>query len=498
MSGGRPLPNHSVSIHSASGDLGFDSAVGIGETADKFVQQRDRSITEIFEELTDGRNRGETNHDADDKGNADDTLADWRDGCDVLSVAPTSFERVEKDSLASVATNDEGEPSDDVEVNEADTQDDDGAPDDYLAGARRAALAAMQGPSTDQPQQPRNQSLADRLISPEARFGRSKRNKILFSAAAIVLVLGAGGFFLTRGPARPAGNGVAGVVPVAPVAVMPIEPMPEFDAPPESPALKLDVEETAALNQNNLDVAGNSEVESGLAELTADVDGQEIGGPALEEQRSAAIAEATSMENLVMEAQAGSLQAALLLGLSYLNGEGVVASDSEAYRWLRVAAEQGQPVAQNRLGTLLERGQGVEANPSEAAFFYAQAARSGNVRAMHNLAIAHSDGAGVEKNLAEAARLFRAAADLGLGDSQFNLAILYSRGMGVPASLSEAYKWYLIAGAQGDTEAQTRAEARANELPPDEREAAAAAAAAFSPRAPDAAANTPPSLAQIP
>ena len=116
---------------------------------------------------------------------------------------------------------------------------------------------------------------------------------------------------------------------------------------------------------------------------------------------------------------------------------------------------------------------------------------------MHNLAIAHADGAGVEENLGEAARLFRAAVDLGLADSQFNLAVLYSQGMGLPASLSEAYKWYLIAGAQGDTEAQMRAETLAAELPQNERDAAEAAVAAFTPLAPNEAANTPPSLALI-
>ena len=64
-------------------------------------------------------------------------------------------------------------------------------------------------------------------------------------------------------------------------------------------------------------------------------------------------------------------------------------------------------------------------------------------------------------------------------------------------SLSEAYKWYLIAGAQGDTEAQMRAETLAAELPQNERDAAEAAVAAFTPLAPNEAANTPPSLALI-
>jgi localization factor PodJL len=258
--------------------------------------------------------------------------------------------------------------------------------------------------------------------------------------------------------------------------------------------------------------APGTEAEDNLAGLASEVDGEAVSNPDISDQvvnemaidgpsvsgpQIEAAAEPTMLEQLTSEAQAGSSSAALILGLNYLNDDGVVESESEAFRWLRLAAEQGEPVAQSRLGSMFERGLGVAADPREAALWYEQAARSGNVRAMHNLGIAHADGAGVEENFGEAARLFRNAADLGLADSQFNLAILYSSGTGVPTSLSEAYKWYLIAGAQGDNEAQMRAEALAAELPQNERDTAEVAAAAFTPLAPNGPANTSPTLAQI-
>jgi localization factor PodJL len=234
-----------------------------------------------------------------------------------------------------------------------------------------------------------------------------------------------------------------------------------------------------------------------VASISGPTQGRPVSGPALSAPQAAGSNAPSPMDRLLSAARGGSPAAALLLGLRYLDGDGVAASDSEAVRWLRRAAEQGEPVAQYRLGSLYERGRGVPADASQVAFWYEQAARSGNRKAMHNLAVAYADGSGVERNLSEAARWFRSAADLGLTDSQFNLAVLYERGMGVPASLSEAYKWYSVASAQGDTEARSRVEVLATQLPQDQRANAERAATSFNAQPLDQAANEPPTLAQI-
>lgn len=214
-------------------------------------------------------------------------------------------------------------------------------------------------------------------------------------------------------------------------------------------------------------------------------------------QASNAPAGPTPLDRLMAKARANDTKAALVLGLKYVDGDGVAASDSEAVRWLRKAAEAGEPVAQYRLGTLYEKGRGMPADAKQATYWYEQAAKKGNRKAMHNLAVAFADGAGREKNFTEAARWFRAAADLGLADSQFNLAVLYERGLGVTMSLPDAYKWYVIAAGQGDAESKTRMDALATQLPPNDRTNADKAAKSFVPQALDRAANDPPTLAEV-
>ena len=305
-------------------------------------------------------------------------------------------------------------------------------------------------------------------------WSRIRENRAAAIGAAILLFAGAGVFLFARGQSPEAGPAIAEVAAV----------------PTEQTAMETGLPDTGQI------------APTGTAPAVPDLPLVEIQGPAISELTPSALlatgASAPAMlENLITQANAGSSSAALLLGLMYLNGDGVEANDNVAFWWLRLAAEQGEPIAQNSLGSLFERGQGVDTDAGEAAFWYAQAADNGNVVAMHNLAIAHTDGAGVERDLSEAARLFEDAANLGLADSQFNLAVLYSRGMGVPVSQSDAYKWYLIAAEQGDPEARVQAEALASQLAQNERDAAEAQAAAFVPRPRDEAANTLPELAQI-
>jgi len=482
---------------SSYSNLGFESVSHINV-------EKERSVTEIIEELTVLQNGEEATIDAQ---LSDGNPPEFEDVNEVLSVAPASFDRPPMEEGDSVSPEVEGSFSDNPESDEpvADEQEPDGqenfvTPGDYLSGARRAAQAAAEAASMRKPKQSSLQSLTTRVMSRDVKSGFFQRNRLAAIGAAVLLIGGASAFLLSRGSAPSTNSTPVSIVAVTPTeqidVTVPATPSDFGEAATNIAALPAP---EAGSEESN---APGTETEDALSNLANEVDGQVINelaidGPSVDGPQIEAAAEATTLEQLISEARAGSSPAALILGINYLNGDGVAESESEAFRWFRLAAEQGEPVAQSRLGSMFERGQGVAADSREAAFWHEQAARSGNVRAMHNLAIAHADGAGVEENLGEAARLFRNAADLGLADSQFNLAVLYSGGMGVPVSLSEAYKWYLIAAAQGDSEAEMRAEALAAELPQNERDAAQAAAAAFTPLTPNEAANTPPTLAQI-
>ena len=203
------------------------------------------------------------------------------------------------------------------------------------------------------------------------------------------------------------------------------------------------------------------------------------------------------LDRLSALANEGNPKAEMIVGLKYIDGDGVGVDESQAAKWLERAAESGEAVAQYRLGTLYERGRGVPADPALALHWYQLAASAGNRKAMHNLAVAYAQGSGTPKDFAEAARWFSKAANLGLADSQFNLAVLYERGLGVPQSLLDAYKWYAIAAASGDTESKSRLDVLSTQLGADAREAAQHAADQFKPAAFDPAVNVPPQMSDI-
>ncbi len=202
------------------------------------------------------------------------------------------------------------------------------------------------------------------------------------------------------------------------------------------------------------------------------------------------------LDRLTALADRGDAKAELVVGLKYLKGDGVPASDRDAARWFERAAKAGNAVAQNHLGALYQAGRGVPADTNQAQHWYEAAATQGDRHAMSNLAVLYAGGGGGTKNFAEAARWFQRSAELGYVDAQFNLAVLFERGDGVPQSLLDAYKWYSVAATAGDPVAKTRAEAIATQVSSEELQAAQTEAANFKPRPMNRAANDIPTMAQ--
>jgi len=58
------------------------------------------------------------------------------------------------------------------------------------------------------------------------------------------------------------------------------------------------------------------------------------------------------------------------------------------------------------------------------------------------------------KDYAEAVKWYRLAAAQGDADAQYNLGVMYDNGQGVVQDYAEAVKWYRLAAAQGDADAQ--------------------------------------------
>jgi chromosome segregation ATPase len=207
--------------------------------------------------------------------------------------------------------------------------------------------------------------------------------------------------------------------------------------------------------------------------------------------------ELSDLDRVTRLAENGDTTAMLALGIAYASGKGVTADAEAAGQWLERAANAGNPVAQFEMGVRNERGIGSAKDLAQALAWYRRAAGQGNRTAMYNLAIGLATGSGTKRDLEEAVKWFQSAAALGLKDAEFNLAVLYEHGMGVKPSLADAYKWYALAAAAGDSEAKTRSEAIATQIPAEARDAADRAVAAFQPGRMDPKANIAPDLADV-
>jgi TPR repeat protein/formylglycine-generating enzyme required for sulfatase activity len=139
----------------------------------------------------------------------------------------------------------------------------------------------------------------------------------------------------------------------------------------------------------------------------------------------------------------------VLLGLCFYFGHGIKQNYSEAFKWIRMAADQGLARAQNNLGVCYDNGQGVQEDKKEAFKWYRIAAEQGLARAQNNLGVCYDNGDGVKEDKQEAFKWFRKAAEQGYADAQFNLGCCYIAGKGVKEDKKEAAKWFRMAAEQG-------------------------------------------------
>ena len=141
-------------------------------------------------------------------------------------------------------------------------------------------------------------------------------------------------------------------------------------------------------------------------------------------------------------AYAGNVNAQVQLGVIYLTGDGVTKDDKEALKWLRMAGDQDNPLAERYLAEMYFKGRGVEADNAEAAKWLRLAAAQGDAESEHNLAVLYEQGLGVMHNVKEAANWMRRSAEQNFAASQQGMGALYENGDGVPEDPVEAAKWY--------------------------------------------------------
>jgi uncharacterized protein len=148
----------------------------------------------------------------------------------------------------------------------------------------------------------------------------------------------------------------------------------------------------------------------------------------------------------------GDEAAQLELGVRYLVGEAVTQDPVEAERWLRMAAEQGNAVAQHHLGHIYQgvpepfrTAQDVPVDHAESVRWFQRSAEQGNVPAATSLATKYRDGHGVPASLDQAFRWFLRAAELGNVAAMTEVGVLYAAGNGVAQDDMSAYMWLDLA-----------------------------------------------------
>ena len=78
-----------------------------------------------------------------------------------------------------------------------------------------------------------------------------------------------------------------------------------------------------------------------------------------------------------LAAEQGNAVAQLAIGVMYDSGKGVPQDSAEAVKWYRLAAEQGDPMAQQGLGLMYDIGEGVPQDFVTAHMWFSIAAANG-------------------------------------------------------------------------------------------------------------------------
>ena len=151
-----------------------------------------------------------------------------------------------------------------------------------------------------------------------------------------------------------------------------------------------------------------------------------------------------------LAARHGHLDAQGVMGLLYLNGQGVNRNYDQAMYWYRQAAVQGHEDAQVGLGVLYFMREDFE----ESVYWYRHAAKQGHVIAQSNLGIFYAIGDGVLQCYTQAAYWFRRAAEQEHVDAMVNIGWMYDAGRGMPQNHRTAAYWYRKAAEYGNPTGQ--------------------------------------------
>ncbi len=127
------------------------------------------------------------------------------------------------------------------------------------------------------------------------------------------------------------------------------------------------------------------------------------------------------VSKLRLKANLGDARSQFYLGSEvYGSGYGEIAKDSkQAFKWIRMSADKGYPMAQLDMGAMYAKGMGVPKDEAESLKWYHKAAEN-----------------------------WRKSAEHGDADSQLWLGVMHRDGLGMGKDPVEAYKCFILASAE--------------------------------------------------
>jgi TPR repeat protein len=122
-------------------------------------------------------------------------------------------------------------------------------------------------------------------------------------------------------------------------------------------------------------------------------------------------------------------------------------NEMEGFRWIRMAAEQGNSVAEYMVGCLYHEGKGVPKDEKAASHWLRIAASRGNLKAQKHLATMYY----LDKNYKQSIAWYHLAAAQGDARAQALLGKQYFQGEGVAKDEEAALRWLNLAAEKDDT-----------------------------------------------
>lgn len=135
----------------------------------------------------------------------------------------------------------------------------------------------------------------------------------------------------------------------------------------------------------------------------------------------------------------GDIGAAVeLSGFYYSKGRAV-----QAFKWIGIAAEKGDPEGQDVLSEMYLLGVGTATDTAKAKEWMEKASAQNYLPAMHRLAEFYYSGQGGPPDYEKALDWFVRAAEHGDLDAAYMAGFMYENGRGVKADSRKAIEWYL-------------------------------------------------------